>query len=143
MEINNIVIECLNEEHGKEILKFFSGLGVNTYAMSGDNTLENNESYRFYGVINDEFYCYPIDKVISAKATIIPTGHFVPREMMVWDNSFMGKNERKVIGKYEGRYITVPHSTDIDNYNKLFLMDNAEEIQPKIKITRKEFEKKV
>ena len=142
MEINNIVIEAINKEHGEEILAFFSKLGVNTFDFVGCNTLENNYKSRFYGVIDGEFKNYSIEEVNSAKAAIIPTGHFMPREMMVWSNEANKKIKQKVIGKYNGKFIVVSRLHGTTDSNILILSDNAEEIPQKIKITRAEFEAK-
>lgn len=142
MKIDNIVIECLNEDHGIEIIKFFESLGISTRCYSGNCTLEDNNKYRFYGVIDGKFDCYKIDKVISAKAAIIPTGHFVTREMMIsFDSKYIDSYKRKVIGKYNGKYIVLPnHDGSIDSYGILWLCDYAKEIQPKTKITKKQLE---
>jgi len=144
MEIDNIVIECLNKEHGKEIISFFKKLCANASFFKGNYTLEDNNKYRFYGVIDGKFDCYSFDQVISSKAIIIPTGHFKEREMMVsFDNKYIDSYKRKVIGKYMGKYIVLPnHDGSIDSYGILWLCDYAKEIQPKTKITRKEFEEK-
>ena len=49
----NCYIEALNSEHGKKIINWFTENGIkNPSCCEGKNSLENDQSGRFYGILN-------------------------------------------------------------------------------------------
>lgn len=88
-ELNNIVVEVLDLEHGKEVIKTFKELGVDTNGNIGNCT-----SW-FYGLINNDFNPYNNDKIKQSNAKIItldelkdmkPKEDVYPKLMWVIDN---------------------------------------------------------
>jgi hypothetical protein len=69
--MKNQVIEVLNKEHGKKVIEYWKSIGVDTKGWDGSNTKENGFPTRYYGVIDECFWCYSIDYVKGAKAEII------------------------------------------------------------------------
>ena len=69
--MKNQVIEVLNKEHGKKVIEYWKSIGVDTKDWDGSNTKENGFQTRYYGVIDECFWCYSIDYVKGAKAEII------------------------------------------------------------------------
>lgn len=61
---NNHVIEVLDLEHGKKVIEWWKSQGVDTKRYLGTDTKENNDLYRFYGLIHGKFekfsknYCF-------------------------------------------------------------------------------------
>lgn len=55
-ELKGKHIECLNEEHGKEILEFYKSIGVDTDGYFGECTRESDDEYRYYGICKDIYF---------------------------------------------------------------------------------------
>ena len=79
--MNNKVIKVLNTEHGKKVINFWK-----QYCDTGELLGTNIGNY--YGIINEEFDTWRIDKVREANAEIIelPEEKTYPRVMMVSDD---------------------------------------------------------
>ena len=82
--MKNQVIEVLNKEHGKKVIEYWKSIGVDTMGMCGSFTKEDGEEGRYYGVIQNDFDCYPIDYVRKYNAEIIE----LPTESHKEENSF-------------------------------------------------------
>ncbi len=105
--INNVVVEALTKEHGKEIIDTFKSLGFDTGNLFGDSCKESYCSFRFYGVIDDKFDNYEYVQLRS-DAKILTLGELkslkesnnYPKVMLVSDDEiewrkrvvFMEKN---------------------------------------------------
>ena len=76
---DNVVIEALTTEHGKEIVKYFQSLGVYTVHYQGCQNKANGNNSIYYGVINGQFSNYLLETVEKANAKIIqlPTNNTV------------------------------------------------------------------
>lgn len=70
-ELNNVVIECLDLEHGQEIKAFFIENGVDVDDCGFIMHKEDNDESRYYGVINGDFRNYTIKHAKDAGAEII------------------------------------------------------------------------
>ena len=91
--MKNQVIEVLNKEHGKKVIEYWKSKGVDVRGFSGDQTREDGDEFRYYGVINNRFNCYTIEFVRKCNTEIIelPTesskeGKPFPRVMLVSDD---------------------------------------------------------
>ena len=124
--MKNQVIEVLNEEHGKKVIEYWESIGVDTKDWDGSNTKANGFPTRYYGVIDECFWCYSIDYVKDAKAEIIhlPTESpkeekTYPRVMMV---SFDSENwfKRVVFMKKCGRYLAWNNAETIQDSESIW-----------------------
>jgi hypothetical protein len=100
MKYNNCVIEVLNKEHGKRVIKWWEKQGVNTCGNLGQNTKYNNNPCRFYGLINGSFDCYNIVDIDKPyiKIIILPEELPLPREVYVWNDKFTSKEKCCLVG---------------------------------------------
>lgn len=78
--MRNQVIEVLNREHGKKVIEYWKSKGVDTKDMDGSNTREKGIAFRYYGVIDEYFYCYSIESVKNVNAEIIELPTELPKE---------------------------------------------------------------
>lgn len=69
--MKNQVIEVLHQEHGKKVIEWWESKGISTRGCFGENTREDNNKYRFYGVLNGRFSSYCWEDVLSANAEVI------------------------------------------------------------------------
>ena len=69
--MKNQVIEVLNKEHGKKVIEYLKSKGVDVRGFSGDQTREDGDEFRYYGVINNRFNFYTIEFVNKHNAKII------------------------------------------------------------------------
>ena len=71
--MNNTVIKVLNKEHGKKVINYWKSLGADTHSHLGMANLEdyNEDSYIYYGLINNIFSNYTLKQVQEANAEII------------------------------------------------------------------------
>ena len=104
--MKNQVIEVLDRKHGMKVIEYWKSKGVDAKDMDGSNTKEKGIPTRYYGVIDEYFWCYSIDCVKDANAEIItlPEEKTYPRVMMVSldeENWF----KRVVFMKKCGRYL--------------------------------------
>ena len=65
------VIEVLNDEHGKKVIEYWKDKGINTGLFGGFLNKADNDTSRFYGVIDGRFSIYSYDYVKSKQAKII------------------------------------------------------------------------
>ena len=68
---DNFVIEVLDEEHGKEVIKYFKSLGIDTRDLSGSCTKKDNNAGRYYGLHSGYFDNFSISTVNTHRLTII------------------------------------------------------------------------
>lgn len=107
--MKNQVIEVLDKEHGKKVIKYFQSIGVDTRRLKGNVSAANSRVFRYYGVIDGKFANYSLCKVKDAGAEIItlPEEKAFPREMLVSDrNSISTAEQRVVIAHKCGVYIS-------------------------------------
>lgn len=73
--MKNRVIKCLTEAHGKEIIKYWQGQGVDTNGAAGLHTELAKDWSCYYGVINGKFDNYSLPQVTASNTEIfeIPT----------------------------------------------------------------------
>lgn len=69
--INNTVIEVLDLEHGTRVIKYFKSLGVDTKFYDGACTKKDNNTCRYYGVIDGVFSNHSYNDCKKYNATII------------------------------------------------------------------------
>ena len=71
--MKNEVIEVLDEEHGKKVIKYWKSIGVDTKGYVGDCTKESlfGSELRFYGVIDGCFSFYSEKEAAVKNAEII------------------------------------------------------------------------
>lgn len=71
-KLDNVVIENLTREMGREIIAYFREMGYDTSHFYGFSHKEGyNHIYYFYGVINGKFDNYSKQQVEEANAQII------------------------------------------------------------------------
>ena len=58
MKKDNFVIEVLDLEHGQRVKKYFESLGVDVSLYFFDATRKDNDTIRYYGVIDGFFNNY-------------------------------------------------------------------------------------
>ena len=97
--MKNQVIKNLNPEMGKEIIKYFQSLGVDTLGLTGDDSEEDFSPFIYYGLIDGVFGNYGIDYVEKNKAEIIelPTENKLPKRgdrILVWDSDEKSNKDR-------------------------------------------------
>ena len=97
----NLVIESLTPDHGKEIIKFFKGLGYNTTTFTGSNCKEGKYNKRFYGVINSRFGCYK-EQDISNKIKLLKLDRAIEIFKKELNNSKMETQAKKKRGPQPG-----------------------------------------
>lgn len=108
--MNNKVIKCESEEHGKKIREYFKGKGIDT------GEWDCNSDIFYYGIVNGEFTCLNKDELTSDITVItLPKELTFPREMNVWDDE--GDNKYiKIIEAYtphlKFKYWTFDESDD-------------------------------
>ena len=69
--LNNIVVENLDEAHGKEMIEIFKKLEVDTRGLKGSCTKERGDDGIYYGLINYYFSNYSLKEVQQSNAKII------------------------------------------------------------------------
>lgn len=105
--MKNQVIQCLNPEHGKDIIKYWQSRGIDTGAYRGAPREFGGNCFIYYGVINGIFAAYSLFKVQAANAEVInlpAKAEFQEREMMVSDDGKSWKR-RVVFMEKCGRFI--------------------------------------
>ena len=87
--MKNTVIKNENPKIGKEIIKYFKSLGIDTRGYQGHNSEELAQGCIYYGVINDVFANWTVDTVELCEAEIItlPSTQEFKRgdKVLVWD----------------------------------------------------------
>lgn len=69
--MKNTVIKVLTKEHGKEVIKYWKSLGIDTRDYTGEMCKADADMSIYYGVINGVFDNYDIYKVTYTQTTII------------------------------------------------------------------------
>ena len=69
--MKNQVIEVLTKEHGKKVIEYWKSEGADVRGFAGNQTIEDDSEFRFYGFINGEFNNYRRKSVYLYKAKII------------------------------------------------------------------------
>lgn len=138
--MKNQVIEVLNREHGKKVIEYWESIGVDTKDMDGSNTREEESAFRYYGVIDDYFYCYSIESVKNVNAEIIelPTEsskeeETFPRVMLV-NNGGNEWYKRVVFMKKCDRYLAWNKAETIEESESICgqtAWRYAKEVEPK------------
>lgn len=90
MNLNNIVIEVLNEEHGKNVINYWKSLGIDTDDYVGENTKEEGDELNFYGIINNVFSCYSYTEVIESGASIVT----IPTPVKIDNTNNINNNQK-------------------------------------------------
>lgn len=70
-KLNNIVVENLSLEFGQELKKTFEDLEVNTEHLKFNLCKSDGNVTRFYGIIDNQFDNYYLEKVQQSNAKII------------------------------------------------------------------------
>ena len=163
--MKNQVIEVLNREHGKKVIEYWESRGVDTKDMDGSNTKEKGIPTRYYGVIDEYFFCYSIDYVKDAKAEIIELPSESPKEensfprvMLVSNKPIKGSNsgvKQLVISIVDGIAISVGGTQySLEQYYqdlkeekanpifRLYPWRYAKELPEKVELTKSEIAEK-
>lgn len=159
--MKNQVIEVINKEHGKKVIEYWKSKGVNTMGMCGSFTKEDGEEGRYYGVIQNDFDCYPIEYVRKYNAEIIELPKeekTFPRVMLVSNNPIKGINDgikQLVISIVDGIAISVGGTQySLEQYNqdlkeekanpifRLYPWRYAKELPEKVELTKSEIAEK-
>ena len=159
--MKNQVIEVIDKEHGKRVIKYWKSIGVDTMGMCGSFTKEDGEHSCYYGVINDMFDCYSISFVRKHNAEIIELPkeeNSFPRVMLVSNNPIKGNNDgikQLVISIVDGIAISVGGTQySLEQYyqdlkeekaNPIFRLcpwRYAKELPEKVEITKSEIAEK-
>ena len=83
--IDNIVIEVLDEEHGKKVIEYFRCLGVKDSTFYIGHACKSKNYYsRFYGVVNGSFSNYNKNQIREAKVIELPETLTFPRIVEVF-----------------------------------------------------------
>lgn len=136
-ELNNIVVEVLNRNHGEKVIKAFKELGVDTNGNIGNCT-----SW-FYGLINNDFNPYNNDEIKQSNAKIItldelksmkPKEDVYPKLMRISEYPIneAGYIERVVSWKYNDLYWVISPNEP----NKAVGWKYAQDIEPEPKTER-------
>ena len=143
--MKNQVIEVLDKEHGRKVIEYWKSKGADVRGFSGNQTIEDDSEFRFYGFINGEFNNYRRKSVHLYKAEIIelPTQSHkeekpFPRVMLVSDdgNSWY---RRVVFMKRCGRYISWIDAETIEGSEDIYKTTSwhyAKELTEKVEITK-------
>jgi hypothetical protein len=127
--MENVVVQVLNKEHGKEVIQTFKDLGVDTYKNSGSLV------GWYYGLFDGEFDSFTIPK--NSKVITLEELEAMKQEekpaypcmMEVWDDE--GEvDAREVIAEFktpdgDERYVAISE----DGYN-CYTWQHARPIQP-------------
>ena len=120
--MKNQVIKNLNPEMGKEIIKYFQSLGVDTKTYTGEISKQDDWLCIYYGVIDGYFGNYSYNTVQVKNAEIIELPSLPKRgdKVLVWDGEGQSPIEALFITYIEGAHypIVVAASSDIDLYLK-------------------------
>ena len=136
---DNTCIKVLSKEHGKEVIKFWQSVGVDTKGFAGDSF-----SYCHYGLFDGNFNNWDSSngaKVLTLEEAIAIRNNVktFPREMYVWDFDIEGAEKEMV-------YFIVEKSMEVDqpvlivNGKTSFLYGNAMEIEEYEALTKKQNE---
>ncbi len=133
--MKNQVIEVLNREHGKRVIEYWKSRGIDTMGMFGAFNKEDGEKERYYGVIQNEFGCYPIYFVRKCNAEIIelPEENPFPRVMLVSDDGDSWY-KRVVFMKRCDRYLAWLNAETVEESESVYedkAWRYAKEIEPK------------
>ena len=124
--MKNEVIKVLDRAHGSRVIEYWESKGIDTRGMCGAFTKEDNDSARYYGVINDRFDCYTIEFVRKCKAKIIElpmeNSRPFPKQMLVsmfpFGNSAYNTPTRVVVAAGNGYAVVVDYCESLDDYIK-------------------------
>ncbi len=124
---NNCVIEVLDPEHGKEVIKWWKSQGVDTKNFNGNASKRDNCNSRYYGLISGIFSNYMIEHIIPAHAIILtlPEDKAFPRWMWVNtdENEIACLRKRYVI--YYNKQLIYPYlAIHEDDEKKYFNEEN-------------------
>ena len=145
--MKNQVIEVLNKEHGKKVIEYWKSRGVDTMGMCGSFTKEDDESARYYGIINDSFDCYAIEDVRKYNAEIIKLPkeeNPFPRVMLV-NNGGNEWRKRVVFMKKCDRYLAWNKAETIEESECVYESTYwcyAKELPEKVELTKSEIAEK-
>jgi len=112
--MENTVIKCKSEKHGRKIIKYFENLGFDTLGYDGSNM-----SW-YYGVINNKFEAwnrielneYPDIKIIKLPKKVSE----YPKVMWVSENKdFICKQKRVVFMEKSGLFIAWNNAETIED----------------------------
>lgn len=94
--MKNQVIKNLNPEMGKEIIKYFQSLGIDTKNYTGSVSEQDYMSNIYYGVIDNNFSNYFPSDIKRANAEIIELPILPKRgdRILVWDYNESTATER-------------------------------------------------
>lgn len=104
---NNTVIEVLDREHGKKVIEWWKGQGLDVNGYDGDCTKEAGYSSIYYGIINGRFGNYPIERVNNHNAQIITLPEPFPEKwymVCTGENREVANEWRKSVAE---KYLTV------------------------------------
>ena len=130
--MKNYVIEVLDENHAEEVRQYFTNKGIDVSAFCFCNTKEGNDKNRYYGIINNRFYCYSLSQVERENAEIIKLPLTFPRIMYVSSNRSGNKFKRVVIANKKDKYIAWKSAESIEEAKEeiyTVAWNNAEEIE--------------
>lgn len=105
--INNTVIEVLDREHGKKVLEYFKSQDIDTKMYTGNNTKQDGESHRYYGVIGGHFDNYSETHINKCcpKVSVITLPQQLPQRgdrILVWDSKEADAESRIFLVYIEG-----------------------------------------
>ena len=145
--MKNQVIEVLNKEHGKKVIEYWKSKGFDTMGMCGSFTKEDCEEGRYYGVIQNDFDCYPIEYVRKYNAEIIELPKEekpFPRVMLVSDDGDSWR-KRAVFMKRCDRYLAWADAQTIEESESIYSVvpwRYAKELPEKVELTKSEIAEK-
>ena len=150
--MKNQVIEVLNREHGRKVIKYWKSKGVDTKGMDGINTKKGEYTFRYYGVIDECFYCYSIDEVVrSLNTEIIQLPTESPKEentfpkVMLVSNDGDAWHKRVVFMKKCDRYLAWNKAETIEESESICgqtAWRYAKELPEKVELTKSEIAEK-
>ena len=97
-DLNNTVIKVLNEEHGKQVIRWWQEQGVNTRNLKG------NYDNLFYGLVDNEFNHYNLEE-LKTNTRIMQLPKELPQrgdEVLVWDYNEIKAVKRIFLAYIEG-----------------------------------------
>jgi len=124
IDLNNKVIKCLSEEHGKRIIQFFKDNGVDTRGKKGIDYIYHSV-FCYYGIVHNVFDNYSEQEVEDASVEIIELPEYkpesnpvltFPRKMYVWDGD-LKPEVTYVINIVDNKvYAVLPNITDMERF---------------------------
>lgn len=113
-QLNNFVIKNRTRETGKEIVKFWQSMGVDTTNYEGRYTEEEGDISVYYGIVNGNFNNYSLHSVKINNANVVELPEDWNKPIKKYEELFIGKYKTFINKIHSGYFLLV-----YDNPNKV------------------------